>query len=129
MDGVSSFEPKIPRSSRKAIQSSTEISHDSKDVMERYGSSKKILKQEVQIANKMGLHARPAMQFVDLANKFASKITVSKGSQCVNGKSIMEMMLLAAGEGTKLLLAADGADAQGAIEALKELVDSKFDEE
>ena len=129
MDGVSSFEPKIGGPSRKAIQSSRETLHNSKDVMDRPGTGRKTLKQEVRITNKMGLHARPAMQFVDLANKFASKITVSKGSQCVNGKSIMEMMLLAAGEGTKLLLAADGADAQGAIEALKELVDSKFDEE
>lgn len=129
MDGVSSFEPKIGGSPRKAIQSSTEALHDSKDVMDRHRSGRKTLKQEVRISNKMGLHARPAMQFVDLANKFSSKITVSKGSQCVNGKSIMEMMLLAAGEGTTLLLTADGTDAQRAVEALKELVDSKFDEE
>jgi len=83
----------------------------------------------VQVVNKMGLHARPAMQFVDLANKFTSNVRVCKDKQCVNAKSIMELLLLAAGEGTKLTIRADGPDADEAVDALKKLVEGKFDEQ
>lgn len=85
--------------------------------------------REVQIANKLGLHARPAMQFVELANRFKAVVTVSKEAQMVDGKSIMQVMLLAASCGTNLLLSADGPDAADAIDALAELVERKFDEE
>ena len=85
--------------------------------------------REVQIANKLGLHARPAMQFVELANRFKAAVTVSKEAQMVDGKSIMQVMLLAASCGTNLLLSADGPDAADAIDALAELVERKFDEE
>ena len=85
--------------------------------------------REVQIANKLGLHARPAMQFVELANRFKAVVTVSKEAQMVDGKSIMQVMLLAASCGTNLLLSADGIDAADAIDALAELVERKFDEE
>ena len=85
--------------------------------------------REVQIANKLGLHARPAMQLVELANSFKAAVTVSKEAQIVDGKSIMQVMLLAATCGTDLVLTADGPDAADAIEALAELIERKFDEE
>ena len=88
-----------------------------------------IIEKQVQVANKMGLHARPAMQFVDLANKFESRISVCKKKQCVNAKSIMELLLLAAGPGTILEIKAEGHDAKIAVEALVNLVESKFGEE
>ncbi|MBI1337453.1 MAG: HPr family phosphocarrier protein [Phycisphaera sp.] len=83
----------------------------------------------VAIQNKLGLHARPAMAFVDVANTFSSDIRVVKGTQSVDGKSIMQMMMLAAVTGTELRIEAEGDDAQAAVTALRELVDRKFDEE
>lgn len=83
----------------------------------------------VTIVNKLGLHARPAMCFVDVATQFASEITVRRGDQAVDGKSIMQMMLLAATKGTALEVIAQGADAEAACAALKKLVDAGFDEE
>lgn len=88
-----------------------------------------MVSKEVQIINKMGLHARPAMQFVDQANKFTSRITVCKNKQCVNAKSIMELLLLAAAAGTTLVIQAQGDDAPQAVESLVKLVQSKFGEE
>jgi phosphocarrier protein HPr len=85
--------------------------------------------QEMKIVNKMGLHARPAMQFVDLANKFTSRITVCKKNQCVNAKSIMELLLLAAAFGTVLTVKAEGPDADKAVAALAKLVEGKFGED
>ena len=83
----------------------------------------------VKIQNKLGLHARPAMSFVDVANRFQSQIQVQKKEQIVDGKSIMQMMMLAATEGTELQIHAKCPDADQAVEALRELVDRKFDEE
>jgi phosphocarrier protein HPr len=88
-----------------------------------------IIERQVQISNKTGLHARPAMQFVDIANKYASRITVCKSHQCVNAKSIMELLLLAAGAGTVLTIRAEGLDAAEAVDALIKLVESKFGED
>ena len=85
--------------------------------------------RHVKISNRLGLHARPAMQFVDVANQFRSNIRVWKGDQCVDGKSIMHMMMLAATEGTGLKLEADGEDAVKALDALETLVNSRFGEE
>ena len=84
---------------------------------------------DVTIQNRLGLHARPAMTFVDTANTFASDVRVSKGEQVVDGKSIMQMMMLAATQGTCLKVRAEGEDAESAVKALAELVDRKFDEE
>ena len=81
---------------------------------------------DVQIKNADGLHMRPAMQFVDIANRFQCDITVSNGQNNVDGKSIMQMSMLAATCGTKLKIRADGADAQQAIDALRELVEEKM---
>ncbi len=83
----------------------------------------------VTIVNKLGLHARPAMAFVDVANRFKAQITVRKDNQAVDGKSIMQMMMLAATQGTDLQIEAVGKDADDALKALAKLVKDKFDEE
>ena len=84
---------------------------------------------KVTIANKLGLHARPAMTFVDTASQFNSTVTVAKGNQKVDGKSIMQLMMLAATQGTELQIIAEGSDAKNAISTLSELIESKFEEE
>jgi len=84
---------------------------------------------EATIRNKLGLHARPAMAFVDLANRYQSEVRVIKGRQNVDGKSIMQMMLLAATQGTRLVIEARGGDAREACKALEALILDKFDEE
>ena len=84
---------------------------------------------EVEIKNADGLHMRPAMQFVDTASQFKSEITVSNEETSVDGKSIMQMSMLAATCGTKLKIKAEGSDSHQAIESLQELVEVKmFDE-
>lgn len=80
----------------------------------------------VEIKNADGLHMRPAMQFVDAASRFDCDITVSSAGNSVDGKSIMQMSMLAATCGTKLTVKAQGADAQRAIDALRELVEVKM---
>ena len=82
----------------------------------------------VQIANKAGLHARPAAEIVKLAAKYSSDITVSRDDLEVNGKSIMGVMMLAAECGAQLQLKAEGPDASEAIDALAKLIESKFGE-
>ncbi len=80
---------------------------------------------ELEIKNLEGLHMRPAMQFVDIANRFESEINVSNGDTKVDGKSIMQISMLAATCGTKLQVRAEGQDAREAIDALRELVEDK----
>ena len=88
-----------------------------------------VCEMEVEIKNADGLHMRPAMQFVDVANQFDCDVTVSSGEIKVDGKSIMQMSMLAATCGTKLKIKAEGADAQKVIDTLRELVEEKmFDE-
>lgn len=87
------------------------------------------IRKEITILNELGLHARPAAMFVKLANEYLSDITVEKGSETVNGKSIMGIMMLAAGKGSKLKITATGPDASEAIEAIEKLIESKFGEE
>jgi len=88
-----------------------------------------VLEIDVQVKNAEGLHMRPAMQFVDAATRFDSEITVSNGQTVVDGKSIMQMSMLAATCGTRLTIKAQGSDAREAIETLKDLVEiKKFDE-
>jgi phosphocarrier protein HPr len=92
-------------------------------------SEKVICETEVEIKNSDGLHMRPAMQFVDVANRFECDIMVSNNENTVDGKSIMQMSMLAATCGTKLNIKAEGSNAQQAINALRELVEEKhFDE-
>jgi phosphocarrier protein len=85
----------------------------------------------VVITNKLGLHARPAMMFVEAASRFASEIIVSRCDhrEPVDGKSIMQMMMLAATQGTELEITARGSDADAAVAALAALIRSRFDEE
>lgn len=89
----------------------------------------KIVKKEIEIINELGLHARPAAMFVKLANEFSCEITVEKGQEQVNGKSIMGIMMLAAGKGSKIRVTAEGPDAQEAIIEIEKLIQSKFGEE
>ena len=90
---------------------------------------KTVCETTVQIRNTDGLHMRPAMQFVDIANQFDCDITVSNGQNKVDGKSIMQISMLAAACGTTLKIKAEGQDAEKAINALQELVEQKhFDE-
>lgn len=84
---------------------------------------------QVTIINKLGMHARPAMSFVDTASSFTSDIKVTKDGQIADGKSIMQLMMLAAPMGTELQIDAQGPDAEQAIDALTKLVAGKFDEE
>ena len=84
---------------------------------------------EVAVVNKFGLHARPAMQLVDTANRFDSRITVSNGQTEMDAKSIMSVMQLAATRGTRLLVKASGPDARQAVAALKQLITGGFGEE
>ena len=86
---------------------------------------------EVEIKNADGLHMRPAMQFVDVSSQFKCDVTVSVSNEEteVDGKSIMQMSMLAATCGSKLKIRAEGSDAEQAVNALKELVEDKmFDE-
>ncbi|MFN7441425.1 MAG: HPr family phosphocarrier protein [Phycisphaerales bacterium] len=84
---------------------------------------------KVTIVNRLGLHARPAMEFVDMANAHQSAITVKREEQSVDGKSIRMMMLLAATQGTELEIIAEGDDAEKAVEALRALVAGGFNED
>lgn len=80
------------------------------------------------VKNRLGLHARPAALFVQTTNKFRSSVKVSKGDVEVDGKSIMGLMMLAAEEGSKVRIAANGDDEKDVIKALEHLFDSRFDE-
>jgi phosphocarrier protein HPr len=86
-----------------------------------------IVEKTVVIKNKQGLHARPAALFVQIANKFDSDISVSKGKTKVNGKSIMGIMMLEAGKGAKIVITAVGDDAEQAITDLEKLLASDVD--
>lgn len=81
-----------------------------------------VAEKKVVIKNKSGLHARPAAIFVQTANKYDSEITVRKGKQSVNGKSIMGIMMLAAERGSKIVIAAVGDDANAAVNELEKLL-------
>jgi phosphocarrier protein HPr len=87
------------------------------------------MKKDFTIANKLGIHARPAAMFVKTANRFSSEIFVEKEGERVNGKSIMGLMMLAAGPGSKLTVHAEGQDASQALAAIETLIKGKFDEE
>src|SRR2546421_921622 len=84
--------------------------------------------KELVVTNKLGIHARPAALFVRTASKFECDIFVEKDGERVNGKSIMGLMMLAAGPGSKLLLIAEGEDAPRAVIELEALVKEKFNE-
>ena len=85
--------------------------------------------RELTIINKLGVHARPAALFVKTANRYECEISVEKDGEKVNGKSIMGLMMLAAGPGSKLIIHAQGPDASKAIAEIESLLKRKFDED
>src|SRR5436190_17497658 len=85
--------------------------------------------RELVVRNKLGIHARPASMFVRTANRFECDIFVEKDGEKVNGKSIMGLMMLAAGPGSKLTVHAEGDDAAKAVSEIEELLKNKFNED
>jgi len=85
--------------------------------------------RELVVRNKLGIHARPAAMFVKTANRFECDVFVEKDGEKVNGKSIMGLMMLAAGPGSKLHVRAEGEDAARAVAELDALLQRKFDED
>jgi phosphocarrier protein HPr len=101
-------------------------------LLKRNASPMPTASRDIIVLNSLGLHARPAMQFVDTANQFRSQVTVIKGGDQpyqADGKSVMQMIILAATEGTPLKILAVGDDAEVAVEKLAQLFDDKFGEE
>ncbi|HHJ18303.1 MAG TPA: HPr family phosphocarrier protein [Gammaproteobacteria bacterium] len=86
------------------------------------------VQRSVLIINKLGMHARAAAKFVELASSFSSDIEVERKQRRVNGKSIMGVMMLAAARGTQIMLFAKGQDAEEALDALENLIGNRFDE-
>lgn len=84
--------------------------------------------KEITVSNKLGIHARPAAQFVKMASEFKAEIRVEKDGEEVDGKSIMGLMLLAAGHGSVLKMIAEGPDADEALQSLEDLVVRNFGE-
>ena len=85
--------------------------------------------KKVTIQNELGLHARPAAMLIRVTNSFSSDIIIEKGSEKVNGKSIMGVMMLAAGKGSVLTFTAKGPDSDQALKAIEEVIAGKFGEE
>jgi phosphocarrier protein HPr len=87
------------------------------------------LQRELVVSNVKGIHARPAALFVKTANKFDAQVFVEKDGETVNGKSIMGLMMLAAGPGSRIRLTAEGGDATAALDELEKLLATKFGEQ
>ena len=90
--------------------------------------SSKVTK-ELTIMNRLGLHARPSAMFVKVCSRFKSDVWVQKDDEQVNGKSIMGLMMLAAGQGSKLQVTCEGPDAQKALHEIEAVIQRKFDED
>jgi phosphocarrier protein len=87
------------------------------------------IEKDVPIINRLGLHARPAAMFVRIASRYRSEVWVAKEGEEVNGKSIMGLMMLAAGQGSKLHIRCEGPDADKAMGELEELIKARFNED
>jgi phosphocarrier protein len=87
-----------------------------------------VIQTQVTIINKLGLHARAAAKFVACTSSFSSRIQMGRDSEMIDGKSIMSVMMLAAGKGTVLDLEIDGEDEDDALAALTQLIENCFDE-
>ncbi len=85
--------------------------------------------KELTIVNRLGMHARPSAMFVKTASRFRADVWVEKDGERVNGKSIMGLMMLAAGQGSKLLISCEGADADKALAEIEAVILRKFDED
>jgi phosphocarrier protein HPr len=88
-----------------------------------------MITREFTINNRLGLHARPSAQITQVASRFASDIHIARNGRRVNAKSIMGVMMLAAGQGTVVTVDADGDDAQAAVDAIGALIDAGFGED
>ena len=87
------------------------------------------IEKDIPIINRLGLHARPAAMFVRIASRYRSEVWVAKEGEEVNGKSIMGLMMLAAGQGSNLRIRCEGPDAEKAMEELEELISARFNED
>lgn len=87
-----------------------------------------MIERSIEIKNKLGLHARAAAKFVHTSARFKADIKVRKGDEEVDGKSILGILLLAAGRGSTVVVKADGPDERDALDAIENLIDAKFDE-
>jgi phosphocarrier protein len=87
-----------------------------------------MLKKKVVIRNRLGLHARAAVKFVNLANRFSSSVKIEKDGNEIDGKSILGILTLAAVKGTQITIKVSGEDEQNALEALVGLINEKFQE-
>ncbi len=85
--------------------------------------------KEITIVNRLGMHARPAAMFVRIASRFRCEVWVEKEGEQINGKSIMGLMMLAAGQGSKLTIRCEGPDCESAMQKLEQLIASRFNEE
>lgn len=85
--------------------------------------------KEFTVINKLGLHARPSAMFVKTASRFKCDVWVEKDGERVNGKSIMGLMMLAAGQGSKLIITCEGSDGDKALAEIEEIIRRKFDED
>lgn len=88
-----------------------------------------MIKKEIKVINKLGLHARAAAKLAKTAGQFSSRIQIANGQTRVDGKSVMSLMLLAASKGLVLEVCADGRDEEAAMTAIKTLINNRFDEE
>ena len=95
----------------------------------RAGDEPQKIEKEIPIVNRLGLHARPAAMFVRIASRYRCEVWVSKEGEEVNGKSIMGLMMLAAGQGSTLKLRCEGSDAGQAVAELEELINARFHED
>ena len=87
------------------------------------------INQQIEIINKLGLHARAAAKFVNISSSYSSSVDLEKNGQRVNGKSIMGVMMLAAGKGSLVTIYAEGDDADDCMQSLTELINNRFDED
>jgi phosphocarrier protein len=85
-----------------------------------------MLKKKIMIKNKLGMHARAAVKFVNMANRFSSSVRIEKNGNEIDGKSILGILTLAAVQGTEIIIKVSGKDEDRALKALVELIDSKF---
>ena len=88
-----------------------------------------VIEEVIRIQNRLGIHARPAALLVQTSSKYGAKIEFEVDGMRVNGKSIMGVMMLAAAHGSRLTVIADGDDAEAAIQGIRALIESRFDEE
>ena len=88
-----------------------------------------MISRDVRVTNRLGLHARAAARFVQTANRYRSRITLGRDSRAMDGKSILGILLLAAGQGSVLTVTADGDDEEAALLALADLIGGRFGED